>query len=167
MVFLLDLYHWFFIDLQISTEWTFDFLNTVIIIFCLIHSLNVPHSDQNSSLFFLIYWSLSINSQSLLYISTTVGVVTKKYFKFSFGVILPLSQETDWCLVLMTNLFIKFVLQRSLFIFLMLSSKIQLSISGILIVMGKPMKKCLPWHIDKRLDINCYSCLVLYLYVPI
>ena len=33
----------FFINLQITTEWAFAFLNTAIIMFCLRYSLNIPH----------------------------------------------------------------------------------------------------------------------------
>ena len=40
----------------------FLFLNTVIIIFCLIFSLNIPHSNQNPS-FFYVERSLSISSK--------------------------------------------------------------------------------------------------------
>ena len=40
-----------FTNLQITTEWECAFLNTAIIIFCLIYSLNVPHSNQNPSFF--------------------------------------------------------------------------------------------------------------------
>ena len=37
----------FFINLQMSTEWEFAIFNTAIIIFCLIYSLNISHSNQN------------------------------------------------------------------------------------------------------------------------
>ena len=48
-VFLLDLFYIidFFINLQMSTEWEFAIFNTAIIIFCLIYSLNISHSNQN------------------------------------------------------------------------------------------------------------------------
>ena len=61
-VFLLDLRlpDLFFMNLQMSK---FAFLNTTTIIY----SLNIPHSNQNPSLF--LHWNLSINDQSLLYIS--------------------------------------------------------------------------------------------------
>ena len=39
----------FLINLQITTEWECAFLNTVILIFCLIYSLNTPYSNQNPS----------------------------------------------------------------------------------------------------------------------
>ena len=41
--FLLDvlLHYWFFINEQISTEWKFAFLNTAIIIFCLIYNVQL------------------------------------------------------------------------------------------------------------------------------
>ena len=41
----------FFINLQISTEWEFTFLNIAIKKFCLIYSLNIPYSKQNPSFF--------------------------------------------------------------------------------------------------------------------
>ena len=43
------LHYWFFINLQISTEWEFVFLNTNIIILSLIYSLNIPLSNPNIS----------------------------------------------------------------------------------------------------------------------
>ena len=33
------LHYWFFINLQVITQWAFDFLNTVVIMFCLKYSL--------------------------------------------------------------------------------------------------------------------------------
>ena len=45
------LHYWFFINMRMATEWAFAFLNTAIIIFCLIYSLNIPHSNQNPSFF--------------------------------------------------------------------------------------------------------------------
>ena len=36
----------FFVILQMSTEWEIVFLNTTIIKFCLIYSLNIPHYNQ-------------------------------------------------------------------------------------------------------------------------
>ena len=56
------LHYLFFINLQMSTEWEFAFLNTVIIIFCLIYSLNIPHSNQNPSSF-PVEGSVSISSK--------------------------------------------------------------------------------------------------------
>ena len=52
-VFLLDLllHYWFFIDMEMPTEWKFAFLKAAIIIFYLIYSLNVPHSNQNPPFF--------------------------------------------------------------------------------------------------------------------
>ena len=41
------LHYWFFVNLQMSAEWDFVFLNTAIIILCLIYSVNIPHSNQN------------------------------------------------------------------------------------------------------------------------
>ena len=41
----------FFINLHMTTEWEFRFLNAAIIIFCLICSFNIPHGDQNPSYF--------------------------------------------------------------------------------------------------------------------
>ena len=46
-----NLYYWFFINLQITTEWAFSFLNNAVIIFCLIYSLNIPHSNQTHHFF--------------------------------------------------------------------------------------------------------------------
>ena len=44
-------YYWFFINLQTINECAFTFLNTAVIIFCLMCSLSIPHSNQNSSVF--------------------------------------------------------------------------------------------------------------------
>ena len=41
----------FFTNLLMTTEWAFAFLNIVIIVFCLIYSLNIPHSNQNLPFF--------------------------------------------------------------------------------------------------------------------
>ena len=54
----------------------FAFLNTPLIIFCLIYSLNIPHSNENPSFFSWLNWSFSIN-QPLLYISAIGEVNTK------------------------------------------------------------------------------------------
>ena len=63
-VILIDLFlhYWFFINLQMSTEWEFTFLNTTLIVFCLIYSLHIPHSNQNPS-FFPAEGSVSISSK--------------------------------------------------------------------------------------------------------
>ena len=49
--FLLDLFLFtlliFFINLQMTTEWAFAFLNTAVIIFCLRYSLNIPHQTPS------------------------------------------------------------------------------------------------------------------------
>ena len=42
------LHYWFFINLQMRTEWAFAFLNTAIIIFCLRYSLNIPHQAPST-----------------------------------------------------------------------------------------------------------------------
>ena len=78
-VFLLDLRlpDLFFMNLQMSK---FAFLNTTTIIFCLIYSLNIPHSNQNPSLF--LHWSLSINDQSLLYISAAGKKIILTFMKY-------------------------------------------------------------------------------------
>ena len=46
----------FLINLQTRTEWECGFLNTAIIIFCLIYIvlLNIPHRNQNPSFLFLL-----------------------------------------------------------------------------------------------------------------
>ena len=49
----------YFINLQMTTEWEFAFLNTAIKIFCLIYSLNIPHSNQNPSSFCWLLSSLA------------------------------------------------------------------------------------------------------------
>ena len=41
----------FFINLRMIAEWAFAFLNTAVIIFCSMYSLNIPHSNQNPSFF--------------------------------------------------------------------------------------------------------------------
>ena len=50
------------INLKITTEWECAFLNTAIIIFCFIYSLNIPHSNENPS-FFPVEHSVSISSK--------------------------------------------------------------------------------------------------------
>ena len=49
--FLLDLFlftwYWFFINLQMTTEWAFAFLNIAVIIFCLMYSLNILHQTPS------------------------------------------------------------------------------------------------------------------------
>ena len=41
----------FFINLRMIAEWAFAFLNTAVIIFCSMYSLNISHSNQNPSFF--------------------------------------------------------------------------------------------------------------------
>ena len=41
-IYILDL----FINLQMTTEWAFVFLNTIVIIFCLRYSLSIPHQTS-------------------------------------------------------------------------------------------------------------------------
>ena len=43
------LHYWFFINLQMRTEWAFAFLNTAVIIFSLRYSLNIPHQTPSFS----------------------------------------------------------------------------------------------------------------------
>ena len=88
-----------------STEWKFAFPNTATIIFCLIYSLNIPHSNQNPSSFSRFPSSLTISSIYLaIYISANCeGYSHENNFGISFRVILLLPPETDLCLVLMTN----------------------------------------------------------------
>ena len=68
-----------------SMEWKFAFLHTDIIIFCLIYSLNIPHSNQNPSCFSWFIKILSINGESLLYILATVEIVTQILFWHFFS----------------------------------------------------------------------------------
>ena len=79
-----------------STEWKFAFLNTVVIIFCLVYSLNIPHSNQNPSFF---SWFLS----SLTTFRRMARSSHENNFDISFRVILLLPRETELCLLLMTN----------------------------------------------------------------
>ena len=44
----------FFVNLQMTTEWDFNFLNTAIKLFCFILSLNIPHSTLKIHYFFLL-----------------------------------------------------------------------------------------------------------------
>ena len=52
-------HYWFFINVQMSAEWNFFFVNSTIIILCLIYSLNIPHSNQNPWSFCCFLSSLS------------------------------------------------------------------------------------------------------------
>ena len=74
-------------------------------------------------------------------------------FDISYRVILPLSQETDSCLILMINTMcivcLSFPASQA--------KSIWVSIQGLQIVMGKPIKKCMPWHSHKWLDIDCLT----------
>ena len=45
------LHYWFFINIGMASEWAFAFLDTVVIIICLLCSWNVNHSNQNPSFF--------------------------------------------------------------------------------------------------------------------
>ena len=50
----------FFVNLQMTTERAFHVLNTVVIIFCLMYSLNIPHINQNPSFFSCIRRSIHL-----------------------------------------------------------------------------------------------------------
>ena len=54
------LHYRFFINLKMTTEWAFAFLNTAIIIFCLRYSLNIPHSNENPSFFSCVRRSIHL-----------------------------------------------------------------------------------------------------------
>ena len=80
-----------FTNLQITTEWECAFLNTAIIIFRLIYSLNIPHSNQNPS-FVPVERSVSILSKFTFRQHFTISLsfeVTRK-FNISFRVILSI-----------------------------------------------------------------------------
>ena len=105
------------IDLQMTTEWEFAFLNTAIKIFCLLYSLNIPHSNQIHQIILLnaLYPSLQspvdtgrkLNVHKtfrrrpgrLLNVLCTINLRPVPSGSLSFGeisfcVILPLSRET-------------------------------------------------------------------------
>ena len=79
-----------------STEWKYAFLNSFIIIFCLMYSLNIPHSNQNLSSF---SWFLSSVAYHLATFPRMVWFSNENNFDISFRVILLLPRETDLCLV--------------------------------------------------------------------
>ena len=110
------LHDWFFINLQMLTERKFAFLNTAIMIFCLIYSLDIPHINQNPSSFSWFFSSLA----SLAPFRRMVRQSHENKFDIYFRVILLLPRETDLYLVLMTNNICKFKL-HSLFIVCSLS----------------------------------------------
>ena len=80
-----DFFYLLFINLKMSTEWSFTFLNTAIIVFCLIYFLDIAYSNQNPSFFFL--WKSHYHS--LLYIFCTPNALwgrhTKKNLTFLFS----------------------------------------------------------------------------------
>ena len=65
------LHYWFFINLWMTTEWAFAFLSTAIIIFCLMYSLNIPHSNQNPSFFFFFFAVPIVSKFRIRWFSTT------------------------------------------------------------------------------------------------
>ena len=97
------LHYWFFMNLQLLTEWKFAFLNTAIIIFCLIYSLNIPHSNQNpssfswfvSSLACYLYSYISANDEGATHTNIILTFLSV-WFYYCHG-------KADLCLVLMTN----------------------------------------------------------------
>ena len=88
---------------KFESVFLFAFLNIAIIIFCLIYSLNIPHSNQNLS-FFINWTEVSVSIINLF--STfrrLVGQWHENNFYISFRVTLPLSREIDLCLDLRIN----------------------------------------------------------------
>ena len=97
------LHYWSLINLQMSTEWEFAFLNTAILItFCLIYTLNIPYKNQNPSLF-PVDCSVSISSKLTFQWQWVVKCSHKNNFDIFFRAILPLWWETDSCLILMEH----------------------------------------------------------------
>ena len=139
-VFLLDLllHHWFFIDLQMPTEWECAFLNTATKIFCLIYFLNIPHTNQNLS-----FYLFKVQYQSLQ--------------NWHFGDISPYSSQrwSSHMKIIQTFCFVWFYhfhggrscvwfydkyKVHSFFILCRLSAGVYLIIQGLLIVMRKPTR---------------------------
>ena len=114
----------FFINLQMATEWDFAFLNTAIIIFCLIYSLNILYSIYSKSIIFSC-WPLSINFFKIHNLTTFLH--TGDILTFDFVKVIVTGDGN-------TNYIALFIVSR-------LSNQIHLSISGLLIVMGKPVRK--------------------------
>ena len=113
-----------------ATEWEFAFLKTAIIIFCLIYSLNIPHSTQNPY-FFPVDHSVSISLKFTIwrhsrYVAVVIFWKNNICFRGSDLTIV----KGDWN----TNYIDFFIVPR-------LSNQIHLSVSGLLIVMRKPVRK--------------------------
>ena len=72
------------------TEWAFAFLNTAIVIFCLIYSLNIPHNNQNT-----------------LFFSVQDSVLSLK--NFYFGDISPYRNDRSHMKIILTFLFVRFI----------------------------------------------------------
>ena len=117
-------YWFFFVNLQMTTEWEFAFLNTAIIIFCLIYSLNILYSIYSKSIIFSC-WPLSINFFKIHNLTTFLH--TGDILTFDFVKVIVTGDGN-------TNYIALFIVSR-------LSNQIHLSISGLLIVMGKPVRK--------------------------
>ena len=97
-VFLLQilLHCWFFINLQMSTEWEFAFLNTGIIIFYLMYSLIIFNCNQNLS-FFPVEGCQSL--QNWHFGTVVIGELVTWKQSWNFF----LCCFTDFCLVLMAH----------------------------------------------------------------
>ena len=122
----------FFINLQMATEWKFAFLNTAMIIFCI---LLLQYSSQYPKCIIFSCWPLRIYFFKIHNLATfhhTVVVVM--FWKNSFNISF---RGSDFTIVTgdgNTNYIALFIVSR-------LSNQIHLSISGLLIVMGKPVRK--------------------------
>ena len=123
------LHYWFFISLQMTAEWAFTFLNTAIMIFCLIYSLNIPQSNKTHHFFLLKAQYPSLQNSY-------------------YGDISLYCNDHSHRKIILTFLFVWFYhchgrrkdILHSLFIVSRPSSQIQLSISGLLIVMRNPIR---------------------------
>ena len=108
----LFLHYVFFINLQMTTEWAFAFLNTIVIMFCFMYSLNIP-----KGCFFLLkgqYSSLQNSYFGDISLKMIVLIFLFAWFYHCHG--------------------------HSLFIVSRPSSQILLNISDLLIAMKKPIR---------------------------
>ena len=82
------LHYWFFINLRMTSEWAYAFLNAVVIIFCLMYSLIIPHSNQNKTHHFFLWQEQYPSFQNpdfgviSLHLNHSIIVIGKQIWRF-------------------------------------------------------------------------------------
>ena len=126
------LLHYWLLYQSANDNWLdFAFLNNAITIFCLKYSLNNSHSTQNAS-FVPVEHSTSIS------------------WKFTFWWNFTFIDFTTIVMGVRNTNIVFFIISKP-------STQIQLTISGLLIVVGKPVRNTylISWHTETWLDIDC------------